>query len=70
MADQLLQKGYRVRGTSRNASKSTWLKDMFDKKYAKDMFETAVVQNMAEPGAFDEACDGRLDLCKTLATLG
>ena len=58
VADQLLEAGYRVRGTSRNESKSAWVKELFDGKYGQGKFETAVVQDMSQPGAFDAACEG------------
>jgi len=58
IADQLIQAGYRVRGTARDASKVGWLKDMFDKKYGPGKFESAVVEDMAKSGAYDDACKG------------
>ena len=58
VADQLIQAGYRVRGTSRTTSKIEWVKEMFDKKHGEGKFETVVVENMAEPGSFDKACIG------------
>ena len=64
VADQLIQAGYRVRGTSRDTTKTAWMTDMFDKKYGKGRFEAVVVKDMAESGAFDEACQGTL---RTLA---
>ena len=58
VADQLIQAGYLVRGTSRDAAKTAWMSEMFDKKYGKGKFEPVVVKDMAEGGAFDEACKG------------
>ena len=58
IADQLIQAGYRVRGTARDVSKTSWLKDLFDKRYGLGRFESAVVEDMAKPGAYDEACKG------------
>ena len=59
VADQLISAGYRVRGTVRNATKAAWLEELFDNKYGKGHFEIVVVEDMAKPGAFDEACKGR-----------
>ncbi|PSN75580.1 NAD dependent epimerase/dehydratase [Corynespora cassiicola Philippines] len=55
VADQLLQQGYRVRGTARDAAKHQWLSDLFSQKYGKDKFELVTVKDMREPGAFDDA---------------
>ncbi|KAF6218188.1 hypothetical protein HO133_006148 [Letharia lupina] len=58
VADQLIQAGYRVRGTSRDTTKTAWITEMFDKRYGEGKFEAVVVKDMAESGAFDEACKG------------
>ena len=58
VADQLIQAGYIVRGTTRNIAKTAWVKDMFDAKYGGGRFEAVVVRDMAEPRAFEEACKG------------
>jgi len=58
VADQLLEAGYRVRGTSRDTTKTAWMKELFDKKYGEGRFEAVVVKDMVEPGAFEEACKG------------
>ena len=59
VADQLIQAGYLVRGTSRDIAKTTWMTELFEKKYGKGKFEAVVVKDMAEDGAFDEACKGK-----------
>ena len=58
VADQLLEAGYKVRGTSRDSSKTTWMHELFDKKYGPGKFETVVVEDMTVPDAFDEATKG------------
>ena len=58
VADQLIQAGYIVRGTTRNIAKTAWLEDMFDAKYGVGKFEVVVVEDMAEPRAFNDACKG------------
>lgn len=60
VADQLILAGYRVRGTSRDTTKTAWITEMFDKRYGEGKFEAVVVKDMAESGAFDEACKGTL----------
>jgi NAD(P)-dependent dehydrogenase (short-subunit alcohol dehydrogenase family) len=60
VADQLLQQGYIVRGTVRDAAKHQWLADLFSQKYGKDRFEIVTVKDMREPGAFDNAVSGIL----------
>lgn len=56
--DQLLQLGYKVRGTVRSPKKAAWVKEMFEKKYGAGMFELVEVADMSTPGAFDEAIKG------------
>ncbi|KAF7885284.1 uncharacterized protein EAF01_011349 [Botrytis porri] len=58
VADQLLKAGYRVRGTTRDASKMKNLLDLWEEQYGKIRVEVAVVPNMADDGAFDEAVKG------------
>lgn len=58
IADQLIQAGYLVRGTSRDTTKTAWMSELFDKRYGKGKFEAVVVKDMVESSAFDEACKG------------
>ncbi|RDH36034.1 aldehyde reductase II [Aspergillus welwitschiae] len=58
VAEKLLEKGYRVRGTVRNATRCLWLLDLFEEKYGKGKFELTVVEDMARDGAYDEAVKG------------
>ena len=60
IADQLLQAGCRVRGTTRDTSKTEWVKEMLDKQYGEGKFEAVIVKNMADTGSFDEACKDML----------
>ena len=71
VTDQLIQAGYLVRGTSRDTTKTAWMTELFDKRYGKGKFEAVVVKDMAEKGAFDEACKGmRFGLeCQLILTL-
>ena len=63
VCDQLLKAGYRVRGTVRDASKATWLHQLFDQRYGKNRFESALVDDLAKEGAFDDACKGVKGVC-------
>ncbi len=59
VADQLLQAGYRVRGTVRDEAKGKWVRELFAGKYEESQIETIIVADMAQTGAFDEACKGQ-----------
>lgn len=59
VVDQLLQAGFTVRGTSRDASKAEWLQDYVAEKYGSGKFEVAVVPDMSVEGAFDDAVKGQ-----------
>ena len=58
VADQLLQDGYRVKGSVRSEAKGKPLHKYFEKKYGKERFELVVVRDIAHMGAFDEAVRG------------
>lgn len=53
----LLEQGYAVRGTTRNAAKGQWMKDMY-KQRGYDAFDYAIVTDLENDGAFDEAVVG------------
>ncbi|KAF2162618.1 hypothetical protein M409DRAFT_26860 [Zasmidium cellare ATCC 36951] len=57
-ADQALQHGYKVRGTTRSLDKNKWLLEVFGNKYGTAVFELVEVKDMQQPGAFDEAMQG------------
>ncbi|OLN96042.1 Aldehyde reductase 2-like protein 1 [Colletotrichum chlorophyti] len=46
VADQLLERGYKVRGAVRDINKNKWLSDLFEKKYGKERFEFVAVPDM------------------------
>ncbi|KNG84875.1 aldehyde reductase II [Aspergillus nomiae NRRL 13137] len=56
VVDQLLQHGYEVRGTVRNAEKDSWLNDYFGTKSKR--FSLAEVPDISHDGAFDEVVKG------------
>jgi nucleoside-diphosphate-sugar epimerase len=58
VADQLMEAGYRVRGTTRNLSKVEALSAFWDGKFGKGRVEFVTVTNMSHPGAFDKAIKG------------
>ncbi|CAK3972479.1 aldehyde reductase [Lecanosticta acicola] len=57
-ADQALRHGYKVRGTTRSLEKNSWMPELFDKKYGSGLFELVKVEDMQQPGAFNEAMQG------------
>jgi uncharacterized protein YbjT (DUF2867 family) len=57
--EKLLQAGYHVRGTVRDASKHRpWMHKLFDDKWP-GKFELVQMQDFEEDGAFDEAFQGK-----------
>ena len=58
VANQLLLAGFRVRGTTRDPPKSTWLSTLFDDKYGKGKFEMVQVTDIGQEGAFDQVLKG------------
>lgn len=69
IAQQLLTRGYRVRGTVRNATKSKWLvDDLFRSEASNGTFELVTVEDMASEGAFREAVRG-VDAIAHVATI-
>jgi len=69
VADQVLAAGFKVRGTSRDATKNQWLKDFFDAKHGAGKFELVSVPNVTRKDAFEEAAKGTLMNTKVV-TLG
>ncbi|ORY26767.1 putative D-lactaldehyde dehydrogenase [Naematelia encephala] len=51
----LLAEGYRVRGTVRTNAKGDYLKNLFE---GKGEFEYVIVEDIAKPGAFEQAVKG------------
>jgi nucleoside-diphosphate-sugar epimerase len=58
VADQFLQAGYKVRGTTREVSKVDSIKKAFDSKYGEGRLEVVAVPDITLDGAFDEAVKG------------
>lgn len=54
---QVLEAGFRCRGTVRDIKKNAWMQDLFDKKWP-GKFELARVEDFTADGAFDEAFRG------------
>jgi nucleoside-diphosphate-sugar epimerase len=59
IADQLLAEGYLVTGTTRDASKTSWLQLFFDNKYEEGKFGISEISDMAHVGAFDKLLHGK-----------
>lgn len=49
VADQALEAGYKVRGTTRSKAKGQWLNDLLEKKYGEGRFELVEVPDMLVP---------------------
>ena len=58
VVDELIAAGYKVRGTSRNASKAKFLVDYIEKKHGKGQLEVVDVPDMVDEHAYDEAVKG------------
>ena len=58
VADQLLEAGYRVRGTTRSLSKVESLAKYWEGKFGKGRVESVEVKDMSHDGAFDESFKG------------
>ncbi|KAL7779697.1 hypothetical protein CFE70_009713 [Pyrenophora teres f. teres 0-1] len=65
--DQLLKKGYNVRGTVRDAGKAKWLNEYFDAKYKDAKLELVSVPDMRVEGCYDSVVDGALNALKACA---
>ena len=57
MCQQLLQRGFRVRGTVRSDAKGEFLAKLFEKE-GLNGFEYCIVEDVEPEGAFDEAVKG------------
>ncbi|KAH7018043.1 uncharacterized protein B0I36DRAFT_335213 [Microdochium trichocladiopsis] len=58
IADQFLQRGYKVRATTRDVSKNAWLSNLFAEKYGAANFSLVAVPDMTAPNAFDAIVKG------------
>ncbi|RDW57271.1 hypothetical protein BP5796_12721 [Coleophoma crateriformis] len=59
LAKQLLQRGYKIRGTVRDLEKSSWLiNDVFQSSADDGNFELVQVPDLGAEGAFDDAVKG------------
>lgn len=63
VADQFIQAGYVIVGTSRTASKAEALKKFVDIKYGAGKFEIYEIGNIAKEGVFDNAVKGNVLIC-------
>ncbi|KAH3946374.1 hypothetical protein HBH98_057810 [Parastagonospora nodorum] len=58
IVDQLLVRGYKVRGAVRNVEKTKWLKEYFDSKFGSENFEVVEVPDMTIEGCYDNLLEG------------
>ncbi|KAH7247627.1 uncharacterized protein BKA55DRAFT_676928 [Fusarium redolens] len=69
IAKQFLEYGYKVRGTVRDATKFSWLLELFRKDYGRDSFELVQVDDLAAKGALDEAVKGATVVAHTASVV-
>lgn len=68
VVDQLLERGYRVRGTVRDAAKAAWAQEFFDTRHGSGKFELVSVPDTSKPEAIKAVLPGELSyaaLCMT-----
>ncbi|SGY11946.1 BQ5605_C011g06333 [Microbotryum silenes-dioicae] len=58
VGQQLLQRGFRVRGTVRSQAKGEYLKKLYEKDGKADQFDFVIVEDVEQEGAFDKAVKG------------
>ena len=58
VADKLIDDGYKVRGTTRSASKGKWAEEYFSQKYGPEKFELVEVPDLTNENALKEVLDG------------
>jgi nucleoside-diphosphate-sugar epimerase len=58
VAEQLLVRGYNVRGAVRSIGKTKWLKEYFDGKAFDSKFELVEVPDMTVEGCYDDLLEG------------
>jgi nucleoside-diphosphate-sugar epimerase len=58
VVDQLLLRGYNVRGAVRDIEKAKWLKEYFDGVYNDAKFEMVEVPDMTTVGCYDDLLEG------------
>lgn len=58
VADQLLLRGYNVRGAVRDVEKAAWLKEYFANKHEKATLELVAVPDMTVEGCYDDFVKG------------
>lgn len=58
IVDQLLKRGYHVRGAVRNVTKHKYLTEYFGEKYKNAKFELVNVPDMTVEGCYDNFMQG------------
>jgi nucleoside-diphosphate-sugar epimerase len=59
VAEQLLARGYNVRGAVRDVEKTKWLKEYLDGKAFDAKFELIAVPDMTVEGCYDDLLEGK-----------
>ncbi|KAF4331916.1 aldehyde reductase [Fusarium beomiforme] len=58
IADHLISAGYNVRGTTRDATRTSWIASLFERKYGLNRFQLCPVSNTGEANTFAEVLQG------------
>ena len=69
IADQLLKRGYNVRGAVRDVEKNKWMAEYFNGRYATVKFDLVDVPDMTVEGCYDDVLEGT-NPCLYLSNLG
>jgi nucleoside-diphosphate-sugar epimerase len=62
IADQLLRRGYNVRGAVRDVDKNKWLAEYFAEQYKQAKFGLVAVPDMTVEGCYDNIVNGMSSL--------
>ena len=60
IVDQLLERGYCVRGTVRDVAKGHWLQGLYDKRHGSGKFELAGIPDYTKVEAYADVLKGRM----------
>ncbi|PSN66712.1 dihydroflavonol-4-reductase [Corynespora cassiicola Philippines] len=70
VADQLLARGYKVRGAVRGVGKNAWVRDYFVARHPGAGIELVDVPDITAPGCYDEAVKGVQGIVHLASPLG
>lgn len=59
--EELVKRGYKVRVSTRDISKTTLFEEKLKKLYGDGLFEAVKIEDYTAPGAYDDALKGECD---------